>query len=209
VAAQARRYQAHSQDEGPQAATAREGRAARTHRPRRTRPVFVNVTIASDDRVGKFRYLEKKKLADPKKASRGANAATAGTRAGDRNYTATDREDVAFAIVQAYLAETAKLDLEDLRDQDNVGADAVDRAKDIWVELKTAGRDRDDTIKLERSEAMRAKDKGDRYWLVVVWNLEKPRTPQLLIVQNPLARLDTFLGSGIKLVGLDELASPG
>ena len=43
-------------------------------------------------------------------------------------------------------------------------------------------------------------------WLVIVWNLEKPRTPQLLTVQNPLARLDTFLGNGIKLAGLDELA---
>jgi hypothetical protein len=29
--------------------------------------------------------------------------------------------------------------------------------------LKTAGRDGDDIIKLERSEAMRAKDKGHRY----------------------------------------------
>jgi Protein NO VEIN, C-terminal len=166
----------------------------------------IGVTVAPNDRVGMFRYPQTKKLVDPKTGSRRARTPASGTRAGDRNYTATDREDVAFAIVEAYLAETAQLDLEDLREQPNVGADAVDRTKDIWVELKAAGRDRDDTVKLERSEAMRAKEKGDRFWLVLVWNLEKPRTPQLLIVKNPLARLDTFLGSGIKLVGLDELA---
>jgi hypothetical protein len=169
----------------------------------------VHVTIASDNRVGNFRYPPRKKLAAPKQKARGAKPAGTGTRAGDRSYTATDREDVAFAIVEAYLGEIADLELDDLRDQNNVGADGVDRAKDIWVELKAAGRDRDDTVKLERSEAMRAKEKGDRYWLVVVWNLEKPKTPELLIVQNPLARLDTFLGTGIKLVGLDDVASGG
>ena len=62
-------------------------------------------------------------------------------------------------------------------------------------------------MRLEPSEAERAKGKGDQYWLVLVWNLEKPRTPRVQIVQNPLARLDTFLGRGIKLVGLNELAS--
>jgi hypothetical protein len=40
----------------------------------------------------------------------------------------------------------------------------------------------------------------------VVWNLEK-RTPELLLVQDPLARLDTYIGSGIRLAGLDELVN--
>lgn len=166
----------------------------------------IKATVASRARVGKFRHPPKKKLVNPNGTPRRTKPPATGTRAGDQNYTATDREDVGFAIAEAYLQEVANLELDDIRDQGNVGADAVDREKDIWVELKTAGRDRDDTIKLERSEAMRAKEKGDRYWLVLVWNLEKPRTPELLIVQNPLARLDAFLGSGIKLVGLDELA---
>jgi hypothetical protein len=36
--------------------------------------------------------------------------------------------------------------------------------------------------------------------------LKATRPPMRSIVQNPLPRLDAFLGSGIKLVGLDELA---
>jgi len=100
------------------------------------------------------------------------------------------------------------LSLDDVRSQGDVGADAVDHGKDIWVELKAHGRDRPDEVRLERSEAQRAKEKGDRYWLAIAWNLEKPRTPELLIVQNPLARLDTYLGAGVKLVGLDQVVKP-
>lgn len=167
----------------------------------------VAATIASDKRTGKFRYPSSKPLVDPKKKPASRKKPPGAPRAGNREYTATDREDTGYAIAEAYLREVAGLDLEDIRDQDNVGADAVDRAKDIWVELKASGRDRDDVIKLERSEAKRAQEKDKRYWLVVVWNLERPRTPELLLVQDPLARLDTYLGSGIRLAGLDELAS--
>lgn len=168
----------------------------------------VSATVASDRRSGKFRYPPNKALVDPKqKKAAGTKRSSTPTRAGNRDYTATDREDTGYAIAEAYLRELAGLELEDIRDQDNVGADAVDRGKDIWVELKASGRDRDDVIKLERSEAKRAQEKGKRYWLVVVWNLEKPRTPDLLLVQDPLARLDTYVGSGIRLAGLDELVN--
>jgi len=167
----------------------------------------VSATVASDKRSGKIRYPPNKALVDPKKKkAAGAKKSSTATRAGNREYTATDREDTGYAIAEAYLREVAGLELEDIRNQDNVGADAVDRDKDIWVELKASGRDRDDVIKLERSEAKRAQEKGKRYWLVVVWNLESPRTPELLLVQDPLARLDTHIGSGIRLAGLDELA---
>lgn len=58
---------------------------------------------------------------------------------------------------------------------DNRSADAVDQDKDIWVELKTHGREAADTLRLEPAEAQRAEKKRGRYWLVIVWNLEKPR----------------------------------
>lgn len=167
----------------------------------------VSATIASDEGTGKFRYPSSKPLVDPKKKTASGKKSSGAPRAGNREYTATDREDTGYAVAEAYLREVAGLNLEDIRDQDNVGADAVDRDKDIWVELKASGRDRDDVIKLERSEAKRAQEKGKRYWLVLVWNLERPRVPGLLLVQDPLARLDTYLGSGVRLAGLDELAS--
>ena len=168
----------------------------------------VVVKVASASRNGKFRFPEKRRLAQPKSNdSPESKLPASGTRAGDRTYTATDREDHALAIAEAWLADNENLELEDIRTQGNVGADALDRTKDIWVEIKAFGRERGDTVTLEPSEAERAKEKGDRYWLVLVWNLEKPRVPQVQIVQNPLARLDTFLGRGIKLVGLNELES--
>ena len=166
----------------------------------------INATVAGGARVGKFRYPPKKKLAAPKPASAPSTRRASSKRAGDRSYTATDREDLGFALVQTYLREVADLQLQDIRDQDNVGADGLDEGKDVWVELKAFGRDRDDTVRLERPEAIRAKEKGERYLLVLVWNLEKPGTPEILVVANPLARLDIFLGNGIKLVGLDEVA---
>jgi hypothetical protein len=169
----------------------------------------VLATIASDKRSGTFRSPSSKPLVDPKKknSSPSGNGSPGTPRAGNRDYTDTDREDTGYAIAEAYLRDEFGFDLEDIRDQQNVGADAVDRDKDIWVELKASGRERDDVVRLERSEAKRAKEKRERYWLVVVWNLERPRTPQLLVVQDPLARLDTYLGSGIRLAGLDELAA--
>ena len=168
----------------------------------------VVVTVASTNRNGNFRFHERRRLVEPKKEpSPDSKTPVSGTRAGNRSYTPTDREDNALAIAEAWLADNEHLDLEDIRHQVNVGADAVDRTKDIWVEIKAFGRERGDTVRLETSEAERAKEKGDRYWLVLVWNLEKPRTPRLQIVQNPRARLDAFLGRGIKLVGLNNLDS--
>ena len=168
----------------------------------------VVVTVASKNRNGNFRFPGKRVLMEPRKSrSPDSKIPASAMRAGDRNYTATDREDNALAIAEAWLADNEGLNLEDIRYQGNVGADAVDRTRDIWVEIKAFGRERGDTVRLEPSEAVRAKEKGDQYWLVLVCNLEKPRTPRVEIVQNPLARLDTFLGRGIKLVGLNELAS--
>jgi hypothetical protein len=169
----------------------------------------INATIVTSGRRGQFRAPASKPLAEPKAKPKPKGTETRQPGAGDTHYSAPDREDAGYAIVAAYLREAADITLDDVRSQGDVGADGVDFEKDIWVELKTAGRDRPDTVRFEGSQAKRAKEKGDRYWLAIVWNLEKPRTPELLIVQNPLARLDTYLGAGIKLVGIDDVAKRG
>lgn len=120
--------------------------------------------------------------------------------------TTIEREDTAYRIIEAILAETHDLELEDVRDQSAVGADAVDRKKDIWIELKAHGRDVSDTVRLESSEAQRADEKREKFWLVVAWDLEKGRVPQYVIVPDPLRRLDTYLGRGLLLTGIGELA---
>ena len=104
------------------------------------------------------------------------------------------------------LAQQEGLELEDTRDRNDVGADAVDRDRDIWVELKAHARDLPETLRFPTSEAIRAAEKRASYWLVVVWNLEKPRTPRFVAIADPLYRLDTYLGRGLELTGLRDLA---
>jgi len=167
----------------------------------------VRATMASKGKIGKLLPPPKKKLVNPKAATPSPRGGKAPPIAGDRHYTATEREDVGYLVSEAYLREAFDLHLDDVRSQGNVGADAIDREKDIWVELKTFGRDRTNIVRLERSEAIRAKEKGEHFWLVLAWNLERPRIPELLIVQNPLAKLDAYVGNGIRLVGLDDVAA--
>jgi hypothetical protein len=165
----------------------------------------IKTTVVTTGRLGKFRSPAPKPLTPPRRPATSGSAATRSS-AGNTLYSPVEREDTGYAIIEAYLRDSYGLSLDDVRSQGEVGADAVDHDQDIWVEMKVHGRERPDTVSLQASEAKRAKEKGNRYWLAVVWNLEKPRTPELLVVQNPLARLDTYLGSGIKLAGLDDIA---
>ena len=167
----------------------------------------VGGTFLEGNRRGRLKASPKTKLKAPRKRGAGERSGTRGRRAGQRNYSDRDREDLAFDVVEAVLADTHGLSLEDIRDDKSAGADAVDRAKDIWVELKAHGQDASDTLRFEPAEAKRAEAKKDRYWLVVAWNLEKPRTPEFVVIPDPLRRLDTYLGRGLSLTGVQDLAA--
>lgn len=167
----------------------------------------VTGTFLEAKRRGKLKASQRSKVADPKKTRPRTTAGGGPVRAGQRHYTDRDREDAAYAIVDAVLGETRGLTLDDIRDQDTTGADAVDRNKDVWIELKAHGQEAADTLRLEPAEAERAEEKRGKYWLVVVWNLEKPRTPEFVVIPDPLRRLDTYLGRGMKLTGVRDLAA--
>jgi Protein NO VEIN, C-terminal len=156
-------------------------------------------------RRGKLKASTKTTLKDPKRRT-GSSTAPKRPRSGQRHYTDRDREDLAFDIVEAVLTETRGVHLDDIRHDASAGADAVDRDKGIWVELKTHGREPADSVRLEPAEAQRAHDARGRYWLVIVWNLEKPRTPEFVVIPDPLHRLDTYLARGLRISGVSELA---
>jgi len=166
----------------------------------------VEATFLESKRRSSLKVPAKTKLGNDVGATR-ARTGSRGERSAHTGYKDRDREDIAFAIVDAVLTDQRGLDLKDVRNQNNAGADAVDVKQDIWVELKTHGRDLPENLRFPTSEAARAKEKRGKYWLVVVWNLEKPRTPKFVVIPDPLHRLDTYLGRGLELTGLRDLAA--
>lgn len=161
-------------------------------------------TVLDGKRRGQVRTSPKAKLKRPRKRMQDKSRAPS-SRAGQRHYTDRDREDLAYDLIATIFDDLYGLELEDIRDDHSAGADAFDQKRDVWVELKAHGQEPPDTLRLEPSEALRAKQKRGNYWLVVVWNLEKPRTPCYSVVRDPLERLDVYLGAGLKLAGLREL----
>jgi hypothetical protein len=168
----------------------------------------IDAVFLEGKRRTRLRVPAKTKL---RQGGRESNSAARSSGAGEpvshAQYTPREREDAAFAIVDAVLAKKRGVNLEDTRDQNDIGADAVDRERDIWVELKAHGRDLPESLRFTRSEAMRAEQKRGSYWLVVVWDLEKPRLPKFAVIPDPLHRLDTYLGRGLELTGLRDLAA--
>jgi len=126
-------------------------------------------------------------------------------RAGNRDYTEEEKEDLAFDLVATVLAKQKGLRLEDIRDQANAGADAVDRQRDIWVELKAHGKDMPDVIRLEPSEFELAEKKKGKYLLAIVWGLEVPRKPDYVLISDPVRRLDRRISGRVHLSGIADL----
>jgi hypothetical protein len=166
----------------------------------------VSGTFLEAKRRGTLRASSKARVKPPKTSPAPGAGIKRATRTGTRSYSDRDREDIAYTIVDAVLTDTHGLKLTDTRDQPAVGADAVDEEQDIWIEIKAHGRDASDALRLEPSEALRAREKRGRYWLVVVWDLEQPRTPKFVVIPDPLHRLDLYLASGLRLTGVADLA---
>jgi hypothetical protein len=166
----------------------------------------VSGTFLEAKRRGTLKAARNAKLSSPKKTGGEEGSSAGGPRSARRQYTDREREDAGYAIVEAVLRSSRRLELDDIRDQPSTGADAVDRKRDIWIELKAHGQDAPDSIRLEPAEAERAEEKRGSYWLIVIWNLEKPRTPEFVVIPDPLHPLDTYLGRGLKLTGVRELA---
>ena len=152
------------------------------------------------------RVKQPKKIKPPKRSGKGGSTGRGGG-AGARAYTDEDREDLALAIVSAALADQFGLSLDDIRDQKNVGADAVDRERDCWVELKAHGKDMPSSVRFEPSEFELADKKRGNYMLAVVWGLEAGRKPDFVLIYDPIHRLDRVITSKVQLRGIDEIVN--
>lgn len=133
---------------------------------------------------------------DPSKPKK---PATGGGRA-PQNYTPEDRETLGLDLAKWVLG----LDDEqvvDIRNQHNVGADAVDDLRNFY-ELKVYSGPIPDVVRLEDSQVERALSTKD-FFLIVVGNVEQGGgKPEIRIITDPLDHLHAQPAGSVKLGGV-------
>ncbi|XRQ09244.1 hypothetical protein ACN3XK_74415 [Actinomadura welshii] len=119
---------------------------------------------------------------------------------GPLNYTAEERETVGLELLRQVLADEDTI-LTDVRHQPNVGADAVDN-HGRYYELKVSAGALPDTVKLEDSQIQRAFITSDKFYLVLVGNVEAGQgNPEVRIIHDPLHHLKPAPYGAIHLKG--------
>ena len=135
------------------------------------------------------------------------------------DYTAEERESVGLELAKWALGLGDER-VVDIRNQHNVGADAVDDLQNFY-ELKVFSSGIPDTVQLENSEVERALSTRD-FFLVVVGNVEEGHGPaEVRFITDPVERLRVLPSGSVRLGGLlaadalrftfdkDEAEAPG
>lgn len=130
---------------------------------------------------------------------------TSGGSRGPTNYTADERESVGMALVMHALSSDQS-GMADIRDQRNVGADAVDQLQRFF-ELKVHAGAIPDEIRLTDSEVQRALSTAE-FFLVLVGNVERGAgQPEIRIITDPLNQLRVEAAGMIRLSGINRAQS--
>lgn len=137
------------------------------------------------------------KLKDPKRDQ--PKSPPSGPR-GPLNYTAREREGAGLELLRQVLAAD-ETNLTDVRDQPNVGADAVDDCG-RYYELKVHSGAIPDTVRIEDSQMRRAMTTED-FYLVLVGNVEEGQeNPEVRIIHDPLHHLQVEPQGALNLTGV-------
>ena len=119
-----------------------------------------------------------------------------------RAYSDGEKERLGLRVASRVLAGDADA-LHDIRNQRNVGADAIDELGRFY-ELKVFANDEGDTITLEPSQIARAMTEP-KFFLVIVSGLEgKHARPQVRVIVDPLRQLHMAKESKVKFSGVQE-----
>ena len=122
-----------------------------------------------------------------------------------RGYSDQDKEDIGMKLVHKLLSSDNQ-DIVDLRNQRNVGADAVDSMKRFY-ELKVIAGAEPDRVTLTNSEAQRAKG-DDKFFLIVVSGIEGVGArPKVRVFVDPLNQLQQTYNGSITLTGVRNTES--
>ena len=117
-----------------------------------------------------------------------------------RGYSDQDKEDVGMRLVNKLLSSD-KHEIVDLRNQRNVGADAVDKMERFY-ELKVSAGSEPDQVRLTSSEFQRAKS-DDKFFLIVVSGIEGvDAQPRIRVFVDPLNQLQQTFSGPITLSGV-------
>ncbi|MCY3802050.1 MAG: hypothetical protein OXG46_10770 [Chloroflexi bacterium] len=122
-----------------------------------------------------------------------------------RGYSNKDKEDVGMELVQRLLSSDHQ-EIVDLRNQRNVGADAIDSMKRFY-ELKVFAGPEPDQVSLTNSEWQRAKS-DHQFFLIVVSAIEGIEArPKVRVFVDPLNQLQRTYSGPIKLSGVRSTES--
>lgn len=138
---------------------------------------------------------------DPQNQKKPASA----RRRAPANYTDVEKEDAGMEVVRQVLGLEIK-DMIDIRNQHNVGADAIDDLRNFY-ELKVHAQKIPDQIRLQDSEIQRAYE-TENFFLVLVGNVEEDSSPtEVRIITDPLDKLNPSVTGHITFTGVQSAKS--
>lgn len=113
-------------------------------------------------------------------------------------------EDIAVEIVKKFEESQDRVDIKDVRDDEDEGCDLISsgRGGNRLIEIK-ASKGKRPQIKLRPSQYKRAKQDKEKYYIYKVENIEKGKLPHIEIVQNPIEN------PKIRIVHLGEVKIEG
>ena len=129
-----------------------------------------------------------------------------GAGRGPTNYTEREKEDAGMELVRKVLGSDLK-GVPDIRNQHNVGADAVDELRNFY-ELKAHAGAIPDVVRLQNSQVQRALQPGGKFFLVVVGNLEQGGPePEVRIITDPFDHLNVEDSGHVTVSGVQSAHS--
>ena len=123
-----------------------------------------------------------------------------------RLYTDVEKEDVGMELLRKLLRSDVE-EIADIRAQHGVGADAVDKFKGVFYELKVSAGAEPDYVSMTAAEVKRARTTPG-FFLVVISGIEGvDAQPRIRVIVDPLSQLQPTASGSITLAGVRNATS--
>jgi hypothetical protein len=163
-------------------------------------PVSVDV-IEDQGRPGAVRPVKRGGLKTAGDALASVPAGRPAPRGALKAFTPEERETLGFRVMEREIRARFSTEVNDCRDQQGVGADAIDDAQ-RYFELKAHEGEMPDEETLSGNQAEQAIMQRGNYYLVVVSGLEQGYDTRVRFIRDPVHVLDLRPGSSVVLAGI-------